>query len=101
MFRGHFALPFNAVTWPGLLAHIPPEERNGLNLEEFLKNKIDASVFVMHLPVEDQRLLLENWFGDTDSSDLVEAILGAECQVMHQTVLYCTVHRTLPPHTSP
>ncbi len=42
-------MPFNTVTWPGLLAHIPPEERNGLDLEEFLENKIEASVFAVEV----------------------------------------------------
>ena len=40
---------------------------------EFLENKIEASVFVNN-PVEAQRMLLEDWLGD--SSHLVEAILG-------------------------
>ena len=73
MFRNTFARPFNAVTWPGLLAHVPPERRNGLDLEEMLKNEIEASVFVNN-PVKLQRLLLEDLFGD--NSDLVEVILG-------------------------
>ena len=58
---------------PGFVSHIPPEDQNGLNLEEFLENKIEASVFVNN-PVEAQRILLEDWLGD--SSHLVEAILG-------------------------
>ena len=51
---------------------IPQGNQDGLNLEELLEGKIEASVFVI-VPVESQRLLLENWLGD--KSDLVEAIL--------------------------
>ena len=87
MFRNTFAWPFNAVTWPGLLAHVPPERRYGLDLEKMLENEIEASVFLNN-PVKVQRLLLEDLFGDF--SDLVEVILGQTSS--HVGTASCSQH---------
>ena len=65
-------MSFNAVTWAGILAHIPQEDRERLNLEELLESKIEASVFV-NIPVYFQTLILENLLGE--NSDLVEVIM--------------------------
>lgn len=98
-------IPVTVSSWEPLLADIPSEDRGDVDLVKLLGEMEDPNTFLTNRPLG-QRLMLEKVLGD--GTFLVDQIMAitAGVQVLQAFLcihyyIYCTVHHTLPPHTSP